>query len=105
MGLTVSITDYCSVGNKTERFGVFDLGQYVAGGVPFTSGDFGFSKIEDLQIPSVVTNSSGLVPITMSICWSGAKRIICYSAGAGAEVAAGTALNDYFTHFRARGLI
>lgn len=105
MPITVSITDQCSVGNKTERWGVFDLGSYVAGGVPFTSSKFGFQAIEDIIFPSVVTNSSGANPITLSVCWSGAKRFIAYQPGAAGEVANGTALNDYFCHFRARGVV
>ena len=103
MGVNVTVRDQCAVGNQIEIFGVFDLGTYVTGGVPFVSNDFKLTTLFTIDFPAVVAVSPTEVYL-FGVIWSGNKRFFAGNALTMAEIANGTSLGSAWMHFRARGV-
>lgn len=101
MGVNVSVTGECAVGNEIEVMGVFDLGNYVTGGVKFTSKDFKLSTLRTVDFPALV--SDGSTQRFFCVVWSGDKRFMAFSTSF-TEAADGSPLQGFWMHFRARGV-
>jgi|SRR5262245_51750200 len=104
MPITRSVTHQRAVGDEWEISGVFDIGSYVTGGVPFQSRDFGYTTLRDIQHPAIVLNTaSANDPVWFAIDW-GAKKIMAFNR-LGTEITAATSLSGCWMHYTSRGII